>query len=108
MTQCWVWYSTEPTNEGALWGSGNGPALDAGGNIYVETGNGVFDGANNFSDSVVKLSPAGARLDYFTPFDQNVMQSNDIDLGSSRPIILPHTVGSAAHPHMMTATGQPR
>ena len=87
LAQQWVWHSTDPTsgnNEGAIWGSGNGPALDASGNIYVETANGVFDGINNFSDSVVKLSPAGTRLDFFTPFDQAVMQQNDIDLGSSR------------------------
>jgi hypothetical protein len=109
LTQQWVWHSTDPTNgnnEGAIWGSGNGPALDANGNIYVETGNGVFDGTSNFSDSVVKLSPEGARLDYFTPFDQDVMQNNDIDLGSSGPIILPDAVGSAAHPHVMIATGK--
>jgi chitodextrinase len=106
LTQSWVWHSTDPTNEGALWGSGNGPALDSSGNIYMETGNGIFDGTSNFSDSVVKLSPAGAVLDYFTPFDQNVMQSNDIDLGSSGPIILPDAMGSAAHPHLMIATGK--
>ena len=105
ITQSWVWHSTDPTNEGALWGSGNGPALDANGNIYVETGNGVFDGTSNFSDSVVKLSPAGALLDYFTPFDQDVMQGNDIDLGSSGPIILPNSVGTAGHPPMI-ATGK--
>jgi hypothetical protein len=105
LTQNWVWQSTDPTNEGAIWGSGNGPALDASGNIYVETGNGVFDGTSNFSDSVVKLNPAGALLDYFTPFDQGVMQSNDIDLGSSGPIILPDTVGTAGHPPMI-ATGK--
>jgi chitodextrinase len=108
LTQNWVWHSTDPTsgnNEGAIWGSGNGPALDASGNIYVETGNGVFDGTSNFSDSVVKLSPAGALLDYFTPFDQDVMQSNDIDLGSSGPIILPAAVGTAGHPPMI-ATGK--
>jgi hypothetical protein len=109
LVQQWVWYSTDPTtgnNEGAIWGSGNGPASDASGNIYVETGNGVFDGANNFSDSVVKLSPAGVRLDYFTPFDQGVMQQNDIDLGSSNPIILPDSVGTTTHPHLMIATGK--
>ena len=102
LAQKWIWHSTDPTsgnNEGAIWGSGNGPALDASGNIYVETANGYFDGANNYSDSVVKLSPTGALLDYFTPFDQLVMQQNDIDLGSSGPIILPDTVGSTANPH---------
>lgn len=109
LAQKWVWHSTDPTsgnNEGAVWGSGNGPALDASGNIYVETGNGFFDGINNFSDSVVKLSPAGAMLDFFTPFDQGVMQQNDIDLGSSGPIILPDAVGSAANPHVMIITGK--
>jgi chitodextrinase len=109
LAQQWVWHSTDPTsgnNEGAIWGSGNGPAVDASGNIYVETGNGVFDGTTNFSDSVVKLSRAGALLDYFTPFDQDVMQSNDIDLGSSGPIILPDALGSTANPHVMIATGK--
>jgi chitodextrinase len=108
LAQSWVWHSTDPmsgNNEGAIWGSGNGPALDANGNIYVETGNGVFDGTSNFSDSVVKISPAGSMLDFFTPFDQNVMQSNDIDLGSSGPIILPNSVGLAGHP-LMIATGK--
>jgi hypothetical protein len=109
LTQSWVWHSTDPTsgnNEGAIWGSGNGPALDASGNIYLETGNGVFDGTSNFSDSVVKLTPAGVLLDSFTPYDQGVMQSNDIDLGSSGPIILPDAVGSATNPHVMIATGK--
>jgi IPT/TIG domain len=109
LTQQWVWHSTDPTsgnNEGAIWGSGNGPAADANGNIYVETANGVFDGANNFSDSTVKLSPTGTILDYFTPFDQDVMQQNDIDLGSSGPMILPDVVGSSTHPHLMIATGK--
>ena len=109
LAQQWAWHSTDPTsgnNGGAIWGSGNGPALDASGNIYVETGNGVFDGINNFSDSVVKLSPSGTMLDFFTPFDQAVMQQNDIDLGSSGPIILPDTMGSAANPHVMIITGK--
>jgi hypothetical protein len=109
LAQQWAWHSTDPTsgnNAGAIWGAGNGPALDANGNIYVETGNGVFDGTTNFSDSVVKLSPAGMMLDSFTPFDQAVMQQNDIDLGSSGPIILPDEVGSAANPHVMIITGK--
>jgi hypothetical protein len=109
LAQQWVYHTTDPTSgnhEGAIWGSGNGPALDSSGNIYVETGNGDFDGVTNFSDSVIKVSPAGARLDFFTPFDQQIMQNNDIDLGSSNPIILPDSVGSTAHPHLMIAMGK--
>ncbi|MGA8145590.1 MAG: IPT/TIG domain-containing protein [Candidatus Acidiferrales bacterium] len=109
LAQQWVYHTTDPSSgnhEGAIWGSGNGPALDASGNIYVETGNGDFDGVNNFSDSVIKISPAGAKVDSFTPFDQQIMQDNDIDLGSSNPIILPDSAGSAAHPHLMIAMGK--
>jgi len=109
LTQEWVWHSTDPTsgnNEGSIWGSGNGPALDASGNIYVETANGTFDGVTNFSDSVVKVSPSGTMVDYFTPFDQGIMQQNDIDLGSSGPIILPDALGSPSHPHLLIATGK--
>jgi hypothetical protein len=109
LAQQWVWHSTNPTsgnNEGAIWCSGNGPALDANGNIYVETANGAFDGVSNFSDSVVKISPSGTVVDYFTPFDQGIMQQNDIDLGSSCPMILPDSLGSSSHPHLMIATGK--
>jgi hypothetical protein len=109
LAQQWVYHTTDPingNNGGAIWSSGNGPAADASGNIYVETGNGFFDGVNNFSDSVLKISPAGARVDYFTPFDQQIMQNNDIDLGSSNPIILPDSIGSVAHPHLLIAMGK--
>jgi hypothetical protein len=91
---------------GGVWGAGAGPAADASGNIYVSTGNGTFDGTGNFGDSAVKLSPTGAILDWFTPFNQSVFNANDIDLGSSGVIILPDSVGSAAHPHLALATGK--
>lgn len=109
LAQQWSWSAVVPRSGndfGSIWGGGNAPAVDANGNIYVETGNGGFDGVSNFSDSVVKLSPTGSVLDYFTPFDQATLQANDIDLGSSGPMILPDSVGSAAHPHLMIATGK--
>ena len=109
LAEQWHWSAIVPVrqnNYGSIWGAGNGPAIDASGNIYVETGNGAFDGISNYSDSLVKLSPTGSVLDYFTPFDQLTLQQNDIDLGSSGPMILPDTVGSAANPHLMIATGK--
>jgi len=113
LTQKFAWSSTDPTsgnNQGAIWQSGGGPSADATGNVYVETANGDFNvnsGGTNYSDSVVKLSAAGAPLDYFTPFNESALSMDDVDLGSSAVILLPDSVGSAAHPHLMVAAGKP-
>jgi len=108
LAQTFVWNTTDPSGcgGGAFWAAGAGPAIDAGGNLYLSTGNGSYDGTNNFADTAVKLSPTGALLDWFTPFNQSVFQANDIDLGSGGVIILPDSVGSAAHPHLAIATGK--
>ena len=112
LAQQFVWSATEPTggnNQGAIWMYGNGPAVDSSGNVYVETANGVFDansGGHNYSDSVVKLSASGAVLDYFTPFNQSMLTADDVDLGSSGPIVLPDSLGKSGHPHLLLATGK--
>ena len=98
--------STSGCNQGAIWQSGAGPATDASGNVYVVTGNGLYDGALNFGDSVVKLSPTGSVLDWFTPFDQGILAANDVDLGSAGVLILPDSVGSTAHPHLALIAGK--
>jgi hypothetical protein len=112
LAQKFAWSTTDATsgnNEGAIWSSGCGPAVDANGNIYIETGNGDFNantGGKNYSDSAVKLSPAGSVLDYFTPFNQSTFSANDVDLGSGGVVILPDSVGSLAHPHLALVTGK--
>ncbi len=113
LAQQFVWSATDPTsgsnNAGAIWMYGNGPAVDSGGNVYVETANGVFDansGGHNYADSVVKLSPSGAVLDYFTPFNQSMLAADDVDLGSAGPIVLPDSLGESGHPHLLLATGK--
>ncbi len=77
------------------------------GNVWVETANGNFDGSINFGDSVVKLSSSGSLLDFFTPYYQDTLRANDVDLGSGGVLILPASVGSAAHPNLAVATGKP-
>ncbi len=111
LTQKFAWSTTDATggNEGAIWQSGGGVAVDSSGNLYVETANGTFDadsGGINYADSVVKLTANGTVLDYFTPFNQSLLAINDIDLGSAGAIVLPDSVGSPANPHLLVATGK--
>src|SRR2546423_3617886 len=54
-------------------------------------------------------TPDGWRLivvDYCPPFNEQYRDQRDIDLGSSAPLLLPDSVGSAAHPHLLLVSGK--
>jgi hypothetical protein len=105
-------FCTSP-NKGAsaIWQSGDGPAADTSGNIYVATGNGPFDlntGGPDAGNTILKLSlQAGAlvRLDYFTPFNTGELTTDDLDLGAGGPI-LPPTQSGAAAPSLLVVGGK--
>ena len=114
LTQKGVWNTTPngvtgpaPVAGAGIWMTGAGPAADAD-SLYVLTGNGTFNantGGTEYGDSVVKLTPNGNALpvaDYFTPFDQQALDANDTDLGSSGAMLLPDQPG--AHPHLLLCT----
>jgi hypothetical protein len=108
LAQKFVYCTTPDANEGAIWQSGAGVAIDSTGNAYVETGNGTFDGMSggrDLSESVIKVSSAGALVDWFAPHDAVALSGADVDLGSAGPMILPDQTG--AHPHLMIASGKP-
>ena len=97
--------------EGGVWMGGNGLCVDANTNLYFETGNGSIDGntgGGNYADSFLKLSTTNklALADYFTPYNQLALAAADTDLGACGPILLPDSVGSAAHPHLLAGTGK--
>lgn len=92
--------------EGAIWQAGGGIASD-GTNLYLETSNGDFNPAiGDYGDSALKLSPTLNVLDSFTPKEQATLAADDLDYGSAAPLILPDSVGSAAHPHLMLNIGK--
>jgi hypothetical protein len=94
----------------SIWMSGIGPASDSDGNIYLSTANGVFDvntGGSDYGDTVMKLSFNGSSFsvsDYFTPFNQGMMNSGDLDLGSGGVVLLPDQISNPQH--LLLAVGK--
>jgi hypothetical protein len=102
-----------PIGGGGIWQAGGAPAADADGNLYVITGNGTFDAAPSlgsgidYGDTFLKLSLSDLTVvDYFTPFNQDFLNRTDTDLGSSGPLVLPDSAGSAVHPHLLVGAGK--
>src|SRR5262249_16443632 len=84
-----------PDGQGAgVWQAGVGLTVDAGGNIYVQTGHAesVTQGIS-FGDSLLKLSTQNGLnvVDYFSPSNRDLLDANDVDFGSSGPILIPGT-----------------
>ena len=90
-----VTYNASPDGKFAgIWMSGQAPAVDDDGNIYVITGNGTtdLDGGPNHGNSFLKLRRQGstlAVLDWFTPFNYEVLEMQDRDLGSGGAMVVP-------------------
>jgi uncharacterized protein YjdB len=82
---------------GGIWMGGAGPVADSGGNVYVTTGNGPWDGQTAWSDSVLKFGPTpvpGANgtmqpIDYFTPSIYQFMECFDADLSAGGLLLIP-------------------
>ncbi len=107
--------------DGGIWGGGGAPAIDSGGDVYVATGNGIFDQSaglsleNDYGDSVLRLRPFSGStangvnlnlVDYFTPDDQSCLAGNDTDLGAGTPILLPDQTAAGVPPHLLVEVGK--
>jgi hypothetical protein len=89
---------------GGFWMAGAGIAADSSGNLFIASGNGDFDTkdvpAIDLGDTNMKLFFTGSAFsleDYFTPFDQSIMDQNDEDLGSGGNLLLPDQAGGTPH-----------
>jgi outer membrane protein assembly factor BamB len=77
-------------SEGSLWDSGNAPVIDSSGNVWIATGNGSSK-SFDFQDAVMEFAPGSlAILDYWAPLDWSFLDGNDLDIGSSMPVLLPN------------------
>lgn len=93
-------FVTSPNaDDSGIWQGDTGPAADAAGNVFVATGNGAFDvtrGGHDYGDSILRLTRSGNAIavrDYFTPSDEVRLNTEDGDLGSGGPVLLPDQPG---------------
>jgi polyvinyl alcohol dehydrogenase (cytochrome) len=76
-------------NECAFWTPG-GPTVAPDGDVWVASGN--SDGASSafdYGNAVMRLSPALQLEDWFAPSNWHSLSQQDLDLGSTRPVLLP-------------------
>src|ERR1700722_1260301 len=105
-------YVTAPIGGmGGFWMSGAGVAADASGNIFIASGNGTFDTTNvpagETGDTILKLGTANqglTLLDYFTPYNQLLLDMGDVDVGAGGVLLLPDQPG--AFPHILVEAGK--
>lgn len=74
----------------AIWGR-SGAIVEPGTHrLIVATGNGPFNGTTNWGDSVIELSADATRvLHTWTPSNEAQLSSQDNDVGSTEPALLP-------------------
>ncbi len=104
-------FNTSPDGaDSGIWQSDAAPAVDAQGNAFVLTGNGVFSaaqGGRDYGDSVLKVSVTASGLllrDFFTPFNEEGLSRGDLDLGSGGALVLPDQPGSGRR--LLVAAGK--
>jgi uncharacterized protein (TIGR03437 family) len=92
LKQTAVYNSAPNGRQAAFWHAGRAPAVDTNGDVYGATGNGDWDGAANFGESVLHLSGANlSLLDWYTPDDWSDLNDQDADVGSAGTILIPNT-----------------
>lgn len=85
---------TNTNGDNAIWGRAGAVIEPVSRRILVATGNGPFDGRDNWGDSVLELSPDASRLLHsWTPTNQRQLDAHDTDLGSASPALLPTYAG---------------
>jgi hypothetical protein len=102
----------------SIWQTGNGLAADEFGNIYAVTAedassvsaNDAAFGGSSYSNSVIEFKPNPALpnnlvlTQWFAPDDVLFLNTDDLDLSSGGPVILPDQAGAA--PHLVVAAGK--
>lgn len=95
--------------QSGIWARGGAVIDPVTGNVFVSTGNGLYDannGGHNYGDTVIELTPDLANIvDTYTPNNFAALQAADQDLASAAPVMLPKQANSST-PYMFVQAGK--
>src|ERR1019366_1324215 len=113
LSQASVFNDAPNAGKGGIWMSGGAPAADSSGNLYLITGNSLFDASsstapnNDYGDSFLKLTGSLSVSQYFTPSDQSTDNSQDNDFGSGGAVVLIDLAVNGSNPtHLVLGGGK--
>jgi hypothetical protein len=118
LTRTAVLNYTPDGTKGAIWNVA-GLTADSSGNIYGMVGNGTFDTTltnaglpvgGDYGNAIMKMQPSGSALsvvDYYTAANTVSESTQDVDLGSGSPMLLPDlTDASGTTRHLLIGAGK--
>ncbi|MDE3102083.1 MAG: PQQ-binding-like beta-propeller repeat protein [Chloroflexota bacterium] len=82
-----VSYQVPTPREAGIWAT-SGVTVDGSGRIFVATGNGASQGAFDYSNAVIRLSPDLKVQGYWAPMDWLALSRSDTDIGSIGPTLV--------------------
>src|SRR6266550_810723 len=81
--------SSCPESGSAIWGRAGAVIDTSMGDIFVATGNALWDGRTNWGDAAIAIDSSATNiLDNYTPTNTEELSSRDVDLGSTSPVLL--------------------
>ena len=89
LAQVAVYVNNPSTSKGGFWGASGGFSVDGSGNLYLPMGNGEYDGATEYGESILKFNSTLSIVDWFTPSNWATLNGNDSDLSSTRAMLIP-------------------
>jgi len=112
LSQAAVLNVTPDVLAGGIWMSGGAPGVDSSGNLYLITGNALFDANelsapnNDYGDSFLELSSTLNVEQYFTPSDEVSDAKLDADFGSGGPTLVDLPANGANPTHLAIGGGK--
>lgn len=109
MAQLYTLLLSPNSYSSGVWMVGEGLQTDGLGNIYFATDDAPFDAnagtKDDYGDTLLKLNSSLQVVDYFTPMEQACRLTNDLDLGSAGPLLIPMQGGATPNEIIIAGKG---